>query len=79
MLEFRNTPRENGLSPAEMVFGHSLRSIIPAHRILRNSLEICDGGARAAGDHRRSCEVPVRRERSATCSSFHWSSSRYRI
>jgi hypothetical protein len=31
MLEFRNTPRENGLSPAEMVFGHPLRSIIPAH------------------------------------------------
>lgn len=28
MLEFRNTPRENGLSPAEMVFGHPLRSII---------------------------------------------------
>jgi hypothetical protein len=32
MLEFRNTPRENGVSPAEMVFGHPLRSIIPAHR-----------------------------------------------
>ena len=32
MLEFRNTPRENGKSPAEMVFGHPLRSIIPAHR-----------------------------------------------
>ena len=32
MLEFRNTPRENGFSPAEMVLGHSLRSIIPAHR-----------------------------------------------
>jgi hypothetical protein len=32
MLEFRNTPRENGLSPAEMVFGHQLRSIVPAHR-----------------------------------------------
>lgn len=32
MLEFRNTPRENGLSPAKIVFGHPLRSIIPAHR-----------------------------------------------
>lgn len=32
ILEFRNTPRENGSSPAEMVFRHSLRSIIPAHR-----------------------------------------------
>lgn len=32
MLKFRNTPRENGLSPAEMIFSHSLRSILPAHR-----------------------------------------------
>jgi hypothetical protein len=32
MLEFRNTLRENGLYPAEMVFGHQLRSIVPAHR-----------------------------------------------
>jgi hypothetical protein len=32
MLEVRNTPRENGLSPVEMVFGHQLRSIVPAHR-----------------------------------------------
>jgi hypothetical protein len=32
LLEFRNTPRENGLSPAQMVFGHQLRSIVPAHR-----------------------------------------------
>ncbi len=31
-MEFRNTPRENGLSPAQMVFGHKLRSIVPAHR-----------------------------------------------
>jgi hypothetical protein len=32
LLKFRNTPRENGLSPAQMVFGHQLRSIVPAHR-----------------------------------------------
>jgi hypothetical protein len=32
MLKFRNTPRENGVLQAEMVFGHQLRSIIPAHR-----------------------------------------------
>jgi hypothetical protein len=33
ILEFRSTPRENnGLSPENMVFGHQLRSIIPAHR-----------------------------------------------
>ena len=32
LLEFRNTPHECGLSPAQIVFGHQLRSIIPAHR-----------------------------------------------
>jgi hypothetical protein len=31
-LEFRNQPKKNGLSPAKMVFSHSLPSIIPAHR-----------------------------------------------
>ncbi|KZR99867.1 Uncharacterized protein APZ42_004101 [Daphnia magna] len=32
LLKFRNTPSENGMSPAEMVFGSQLRSILPAHR-----------------------------------------------
>jgi hypothetical protein len=32
LLEFRNTPHECGLSPAQIVFGHQLRSVIPAHR-----------------------------------------------
>ena len=31
LLEFRNTPRAVGKSPAEMLFGHQLRSIVPAH------------------------------------------------
>jgi hypothetical protein len=31
LLEWRNTPRKDGMSPAEIVFGHQLRSIIPAH------------------------------------------------
>ena len=31
MLELRNTPREDGRSPAQIVFGHPLRSNIPAH------------------------------------------------
>jgi hypothetical protein len=31
ILEWRNTPREAGLSPAEIVFGHPIRSILPAH------------------------------------------------
>jgi transposase InsO family protein len=31
LLELRNTPRPNGLSPAQMVFGVPLRSCVPAH------------------------------------------------
>jgi hypothetical protein len=31
LLEFRNMPHESGLSPAQIVFWHRLRSIIPAH------------------------------------------------
>jgi hypothetical protein len=32
LLEFRNTPHVTGLLPAQIVFGHQLRSIAPAHR-----------------------------------------------
>lgn len=32
LLEYRNTPREGGLSPAQIVFGHPLRSLVPAHQ-----------------------------------------------
>ena len=31
ILELRNTPRSDGLSPAERLFGHPLRSLVPAH------------------------------------------------
>ncbi len=31
VLEWRNTPRIHGLSPAEMLFGHPVRSIVPTH------------------------------------------------
>ena len=31
LLEYRNTPREGGLSPAQIIFGHPMRSFIPAH------------------------------------------------
>ena len=31
LLELRNTPREDGRSPAQIVFGHPLRSNIPIH------------------------------------------------
>ena len=32
LLEYRNTPREGGLSPAQILFGHPLRSAVPALR-----------------------------------------------
>ena len=32
LLEFRNSPREDGLSPAQVLFGHPIRSVIPVHR-----------------------------------------------
>ena len=32
LLELRNTPDVTGFSPAEIIFGHQLRSIVPAHR-----------------------------------------------
>ncbi|MFO0089677.1 MAG: RNase H-like domain-containing protein, partial [bacterium] len=31
MLEWRNTPKNHGLSPAQIVFGHPIRSLLPAH------------------------------------------------
>lgn len=32
LLELRNTPRSDGLSPAQVLFGHPIRSIIPVHQ-----------------------------------------------
>lgn len=32
LLDFRNTPIECDLSPAQIVFGHQLRSVVPAKR-----------------------------------------------
>ena len=32
LLEMRNTPNENGLSAAQMVFGQNLRSVLPSIR-----------------------------------------------
>ena len=32
LLEYRNTPRAGGLSPAQILFGHPLLSAVPAHR-----------------------------------------------
>ena len=33
LLEVRNTPKQNGQSPAQMVFGHPIRSNIPVHKL----------------------------------------------
>ncbi len=32
LLEFRNTPRADGRSPNQIVFGHPTRSMVPAHK-----------------------------------------------
>lgn len=32
LLELRNSPREDGQSPAQVVFGHPIRSVVPVHR-----------------------------------------------
>lgn len=32
LLEFRNTPRSDGRSPAQIVFGHAVRSRVPQFR-----------------------------------------------
>ena len=32
LLELRNTPKQTGLSPAQVLFGHPLRSRLPAHK-----------------------------------------------
>jgi len=32
LLEWRNTPRSDGRSPAQFLFGHNLRSLVPTHR-----------------------------------------------
>ena len=47
LLELRNAPRADGRSPAQIVFGHPLRSCVPAHRRSfakewQTSEEICD-------------------------------------
>ena len=32
LLQWRNTPRANGLSPAQVLFGHPARDILPVHK-----------------------------------------------
>ena len=31
LIEYRNTPKKEGLSPSQLVFGHNMRSTIPVH------------------------------------------------
>ena len=52
MLELRNTPRENGQSPAEVLFGHPLRTMVPMHYSAfasrwRQAADECDERAHA--------------------------------
>ena len=47
MLELRNTPREDGRSPADVLFGHPLRTMVPMHhtafaRQWQKAVDECD-------------------------------------
>ena len=50
LLEFRNTPKAHGLSPAQILFGHPLRSPVPAHHTTfakswRDMMHACEQAA----------------------------------
>lgn len=50
LLELRNTPRANGRSPAQVLFGHPLRSTVPAHHRSfapewQRAADVCDAKA----------------------------------
>ena len=47
LLEYRNTPRKDGLSPAQRLFGRPMRTVLPAHpqvfhHILRKKIQKAD-------------------------------------
>lgn len=47
LLELRNTPRANGRSPAQVLFGHPLRSTVPTHHRSfaperQHAADVCD-------------------------------------
>ena len=57
LLELRNTPREDGRSPAQVLFGHPLRSGVPTHHRAfaaewQRAAEVCE--ERAAVAHEKA-------------------------
>ena len=59
LLELRNTPRADGRSPAQVLFGHPLRSTVPAHHRAfadrwQRAADACD--AKAAAQQERTTE-----------------------
>ncbi|XP_043232767.1 uncharacterized protein LOC122387025 [Amphibalanus amphitrite] len=59
LLELRNTPRADGRSPAQVLFGHPLRSAVPAHHrsfadCWQRTADDCD--ARAAAQQQETAE-----------------------
>ena len=57
LLEFRNSPRADGRSPAQVLFGHPLRSAVPAHHrafadCWQRAADACD--AKAAEQQQRT-------------------------
>ena len=59
LLELRNTPRADGRSPAQVLFGHPLRSTVPAHHrafaaCWQRAADACD--AKAAAQQQQTIE-----------------------
>lgn len=60
LLELRNTPRANGRSPAQVLFGHPLWSTVPAHYRSftpewQRAVDVCDAKASRLHQQAKEC------------------------
>ncbi|KAK3874434.1 hypothetical protein Pcinc_020639 [Petrolisthes cinctipes] len=65
LLELRNTPKADGRSPAQILFGHPMRSCIPAHhRSFSPQWQLAADNCDAKADHLRE-QAKIRHDSSA--------------
>ncbi|KAK3874801.1 hypothetical protein Pcinc_020289 [Petrolisthes cinctipes] len=65
LLELRNTPKADGRSPAQILFGHPMRSCIPAHhRSFSPQWQLAADDCDAKADHLRE-QAKIRHDSSA--------------
>ena len=63
LIELRNTPRANGRSPSEIVFGHSMRSCIPVYRSKNTvSSEVGTSVKKQEANARSLPQIPIQEE-----------------